>query len=93
MNFSHFFQSLETDIDDGDFLDTLSDTLHVFNAFSERFVRVVDSAYLPVNLAIKRSVGFMGGMRVKPIFRSLVGALGQFIKLLSSKIEEVIYMS
>ena len=86
------FQSLESNMDDdmNDFAaSSEEDALQVFEAFSERLVRVVDDAYLPVNISIKRSSQFMHGIKVKPVFRSLVATLAQFIKLLGLKIDEM----
>ena len=86
------FQNLESNMDDGmdDFAaSSEEDALQVFEAFSERLVRVVDDAYLPVNISIKRSSQFMHGIKVKPVFRSLVATLAQFIKLLGLKIDEM----
>ncbi len=83
------FQSMETDMDDNDFVDSSDDALQVFEAYSERLLRVVDGVYLPVNLSIKRSSYFMHGMKVKPVFRALVSTLSQFIKLLYVKIDEM----
>ena len=83
------FQRVEGDMDDNEFADSTDDALQMFEGFSERLLRVVDGVYLPVSQSLRRSSCFMHGIKVKPVFRSLVTTLAQFVKLLGGKIDEI----
>lgn len=81
------FQLIDSEIDE--FGDPDRDVLQIFEAFSERLLRIIDGSYHPLNLSVKRSASFMSGIKVKPIYRSLSTILIQFVKLLLGKIEEL----
>jgi hypothetical protein len=81
------FQLIDSEIDE--FGDPDRDALQVFEAFSERLLRIIDGSYHPLSLSVTRSASFMSGIKVKPIYRSLSTILIQFIKLLLGKIEEL----
>ena len=81
------FKGIESELDE--FSDPDRDTIQVFEAYAERFLRVVNDSYDPIYSSIKRSSSYLNGIRVKPIFRSLSVTIINFIRLLLGKISEL----
>lgn len=68
--------------DNNDFSETL-------NLYGSRLVDAADSVYIPVSNSLTRAVTLMGGLRVKPVFRSTASALSLYTKQLISKVDEL----
>jgi hypothetical protein len=66
-----------------------SDPLEAYEAFGERLVAAADSVYVPTEAAVLRSVTMQGGLRVKPVCRTLSIALSAHTKLLALKVDEL----
>jgi hypothetical protein len=65
------------------------DFSETLNLYSNRLVDAADSVYIPVSNALTRAVTLMGGLRVKPVFRSTASALSSYTKQLNSKVNEL----
>lgn len=66
-----------------------SDPIEAYEAFGERLVAAADSVYAPTEAAVLRSVIMQGGLRVKPVCRTLAIALSAHTKLLVLKVDEL----
>lgn len=65
------------------------DPYEVYGAYSEHLVAAADSMITPAFESMNRSSVFLGGFKIKQVFRSISSLLTQFVKELIKKIEEL----
>jgi hypothetical protein len=65
------------------------DPLEAFESFGDRLLAAADAAYTPTEAAVGRVVTVMGGLKAKPAFRAVAGALASFTKALTGKVDNL----